>query len=167
MRKTAIWIIGAQGYSRSAMLLWAFLLFTFQAGVRASLLLLWETLVTTPGGRKVAILGADSSGEFMAKILRMYDGIDARPVVILDCDPGSRNLRIGRVPVCHAGDDPVGAIRRFEAELLILPPNASLTESQKRVAGVCIRAGFPVRQFNVTLDMPAEPLGTGLQSVLT
>lgn len=147
----AVWMGGLRGYSRGVIVIYALLLFLSMGALRASLRLLWHTLALPQAQRKVALLAASSSIEFLVLALRHHAIHDMSPVVILGTDPAAENTRMYGVPVRYAVDNPAAILESASADSLLILANDELTLDQERIVQACAASGISVEQFEITV----------------
>jgi FlaA1/EpsC-like NDP-sugar epimerase len=144
-----VWFFGMRDYSRGVILLYAFLVLAFTAGLRLSMRFLWQNLAIPVGARRVALLGANGASALTVLVMQRSRLIDAEPVGIIDADPAVHRLRIHGVKVHYAGDDACSLLRKLRVDLLVVPFGEKLTDGHQRILEQCVEAGVPIEQFEV------------------
>jgi hypothetical protein len=147
-----LWFMGVRGYSRGVIVLYAFLVLAFMAGLRLSMRLLWLTLAKPASTRRAVVLGANGATELVVLVLQGSRHLDAAPVAIIDPDPAAHRLRIHGVTVYHAGEDVIRLLRQVGADLLVVPFGEELTDGHRRIIEQCHEAGVPVAQFDIGMS---------------
>ena len=152
-----IWGVGIRTYSRGVIVLFILLLSFLLAGLRICLRLFWQTLGTIRTGRRAAVLGSDTLAEMVVLITERQPESDLFPVLILHTDPAADHTRVQGLPVRYVQRDTLGILRQFRIEVLILCSPDGMTEQHRAIAQVCLEAGIPVEQFQVTISSLQRP----------
>lgn len=145
----ALWFLGMRGYSRGVILLYAFLVLAFAVGLRLSMRLLWQTLATPVGARRVAVLGANGATALALLVLQQNLTMNAAPIAVIDPDPGTARLHIHGVTVHYAGENTPLLLQELHADLLVVPSGEKLTREHQRILEQCREAGVPIEQFEI------------------
>lgn len=148
----ALWLLGMRDYSRGVILLYAFLVLAFAAGLRLSMRLLWQTLAMPVGARRAAVLGANGATALTVLVLQQNGPMNAAPVAVIDPDPAADRLHIHGVTVHYAGDDTLTLLRKLRADLLVVPSGEKLTDDHRRILEQCRDAGVPIEQFEIGMS---------------
>ena len=155
----ALWFLGMRDYSRGVILLYAFLVLAFTAGLRLSMRLLWQTLAMPVGARRAAVLGANGATALIVLVLQRSWPMNATPVAVIDPDPAADRLHIHGVTVHYAGENAPHLLRRLRADLLVVPSGEKLTDEHRRILEQCREAGVPIEQFEVGMRVwKGDPL---------
>jgi UDP-GlcNAc:undecaprenyl-phosphate GlcNAc-1-phosphate transferase len=136
--------------SPTVLLVYCILTFTLSSGMRALIHVFRESLTAAPKGRRAAILGSGNSSYLLIAALRAYKEAGFQAACILATDPASDRMRLYGLPVVYAGADPVGAVRRLAADVLIVESTAELSESERQLVDTCVSAGIAVQRFSFT-----------------
>ena len=148
----ALWLLGIRDYSRGVILLYAFLVLAFAAGLRLSMRLLWQTLAMPVGARRAAVLGANGATALTVLVLQRSGPMNAAPVAVIDPDPAADRLHIHGVTVHYAGEDALALLRKLRADLLVVPSGERLTDDHRRILEQCRKAGVPIEQFEIGMS---------------
>lgn len=149
----ALWLLGMRDYSRSVILLYAFFVLAFAAGLRLSMRLLWQTLAMPVGARRAVVLGANGATALTVLVLQRSEPMNAAPVAVIDPDPAADRLHIHGVAVHYAGENAPRLLRKLRADLLVLPAGEKLTHEHRRILEQCREAGVPIEQFEIAMSM--------------
>jgi UDP-GlcNAc:undecaprenyl-phosphate/decaprenyl-phosphate GlcNAc-1-phosphate transferase len=144
-----VWFLGMRGYSRGVVLLYAFLVLAFTAGLRLSMQFLWQSLAIPVGARRVAVLGANGAAALTVLVMQQSGLMNAEPIGIIDADPAADRRRIHGVKVHYSGSDACRLLRKLRADLLVVPSGETLTDEHRRILEQCREAGVPIEQFEV------------------
>ena len=142
-------IFGMQDDWRSIILLYAFFVLAFTAGLRFFMRLLWNTLVAPVGARRAVVLGANGATELMVLVLRQSRQMNATPVAVIDLDQSADRLRIHGVAVHYAGKNVVSLLKKLRTDLLVVPCGEELTSEHQRILEQCSAAGVVIEQLEV------------------
>lgn len=148
----ALWLLGVRDYSRGVIVLYAFLVLAFMAGLRLSMRLLWQTLAKPVSTRRAAVLGANGGTELVVLVMQRSRLLDAAPVVVIDPDPAANRQRVHGVTVHYAGENALQFLRQIRADLLVVPCGEELTAGHRRIIEQCRAAGVPIEQFDVGMS---------------
>lgn len=102
------------------------------------------------GDRRVIIVGATESGEIALRMLLLSTQATYRPAGFLDDDPAKMRRRISGVPVIGRVADLEEAIRREQADVVVLA-NDGDEEEAAAVRQECARLGVELREFHPSL----------------
>jgi len=161
----ALWLLGVRDYSRGVILLYAFLVLAFAAGLRLSMRLLWQTLAMPVGARRAAVLGANGATALTVLMLQRSGPLNAVPVAVIDPDPAADRLHVHGVRVHYAGEDAPRLLRKLRADLLVVPSGEDLSDGHLRILEQCREAGFPIEQFQVAMtSWRRRPLAATVRS---
>ena len=144
-----VWFLGMRGYSRGVVLLYAFLVLAFTAGLRLSMQFLWQSLAIPVGARRVAVLGANGAAALTILVMQQSGLMNAEPIAIIDADPAADRRRIHGVKVHYVGSDACRLLRKLRADLLVVPSGEALTDEYRRILEQCREAGVPIEQFEM------------------
>ncbi|HHV47198.1 MAG TPA: polysaccharide biosynthesis protein [Tissierellia bacterium] len=82
--------------------------------------------VTDKNFKKVLIVGAGAAGSMVIRELRNHNGLNSKPVAIIDDDPAKKNLNINGIPVVGNRNDIVHICKKYNIdEIIIAIPSAS------------------------------------------
>lgn len=145
----ALWLLGVRDYSRGVILLYTFLVFAATAGLRVSMLFLWQSLVVPIGTRRAAVLGVNGATALTVLVLQSGGPMNATPVAVIDADPAANRLRIHGVTVHHAGDSAPRLLDKLRADVLVVLAGEKLTVEHQRILEQCREAGVPIEQLEI------------------
>lgn len=82
--------------------------------------------VTDKNFKKVLIVGAGAAGSMVIRELRNHNGLNSKPVAIIDDDLAKKNLNINGIPVVGNRNDIVHICKKYNIdEIIIAIPSAS------------------------------------------
>jgi UDP-GlcNAc:undecaprenyl-phosphate/decaprenyl-phosphate GlcNAc-1-phosphate transferase len=145
----ALWLLGVRDYSRGVILLYTFLVLAATAGLRLSMLFLWQSLALPIGARRAAVLGANGGTALTVLVLQSGGSMNATPVAVIDADPAADRLRIHGVTVHHAGDSAPHLLHKLRADVLVVLAGERLTVEHRRILEQCREAGVPIEQLEI------------------
>jgi len=145
----ALWFLGIHGYSRGVVLLCAFFVLAFTAGLRLLMRVLWLSLALPVGARRAAVLGANGSTALTVLLLQRSRLINTTPVAVIDPDPAADRVHIHGVTVHYAGDNAPRLLRKLHADLLVVSSGEPFTGEHRRILEQCREAGVPIEQLEV------------------
>jgi FlaA1/EpsC-like NDP-sugar epimerase len=118
------WVFGDRGYPRSVYLIDGLVLIMLLGTLR-SIRRAYHELRSSPGGKKVLIIGAGNAGELVVRDMLHSKGYDYHPVGFVDDDPRKQGERIHGVPVLGKRADLARLIERTKPDdVLIAMPSA-------------------------------------------
>jgi UDP-GlcNAc:undecaprenyl-phosphate GlcNAc-1-phosphate transferase len=144
-----LWLLGVRDYSRGVILLYTFLVLAAAAGLRLSMLFLWQSLAHPVGTRRAAVLGANGATALTVLVLQSGGTMNATPVAVIDADPAANRLRIHGVAVHHAGDSAPRLLHKLRADVLVVLAGERLTVEHRRILEQCRQAGVPIEQLEI------------------
>jgi FlaA1/EpsC-like NDP-sugar epimerase len=154
-------VFGLQDDWRSIILLYAFFVLAFTAGLRVFMRLLWNTLAAPVGARRAVVLGASGATELMVLVLRQSRQMNATPVAVIDPDQSVDRQRIHGVVTHYAGNNVVSLLHKFRTDLVVVPCGEELSYEHRRILEQCIAAGFLIEQLEVGMKAwKGEPIHT-------
>lgn len=95
--------------------------------------------------KRLLIVGAGNTGEFVAREFLQHRGWGYRPVCFVDDDPAKRRLRIHRVPVVGRTDEIERVVREYEIDLVALAIASAPGATVRRLVSACQQIDLPVR----------------------
>lgn len=146
-----LWISGLRDYSRGVVLLYAFLLVSLAAALRALMRLFWHALAKPAQRPRVAVLGANAAGELAILMLQKQERLGGLPVIVLDTDPAADGTKIHGVPVRYAGTNPLRLLQGVDAGILIVPPNRALTQPEHELIAGCASGGVQIARLEMAI----------------
>jgi UDP-GlcNAc:undecaprenyl-phosphate GlcNAc-1-phosphate transferase len=152
----ALWFAGVRDYSRGVILLYAFFVLAFTAGLRLSMRLLWQTLGKPPASRRAAVLGATGATEIAVLVLQRSRSMKIAPVGVVDPDPACDRMRMHGIAVHYAGEDLVRLLRHIRADVLVVPAGEALSDGHRRILEQCRAAGVSIEQLDVAMSTWTE-----------
>lgn len=97
------------------------------------------------GAKRVLIVGAGHTGQFLARELLSNPGLGLRPVAFVDDDPRKRGLRLHGIVVEGDRNDVPALVKKRSVQLIALAIPSAPGEAVRDIIGVCQRTGAPVR----------------------
>jgi UDP-GlcNAc:undecaprenyl-phosphate/decaprenyl-phosphate GlcNAc-1-phosphate transferase len=146
-----LWFSSMRNYSLSVILLYAFFVLVFTAGLRLLMLLLWQTLAKPVSTRRAIVLGANGATELTVLVLQRSRAMDAKPVAVFDPDPAADRVRIHGVAVHYVGENALHLLRQIRADIIVVPCGEELTDGHRRILEQCREAGMPIEQFETSM----------------
>jgi FlaA1/EpsC-like NDP-sugar epimerase len=143
------WLLGVRQYPRGVILLYSFLVLAATAGLRLSMLFLWQSLAQPVGARRAVVLGANGSTALAVLVLQSGGRMNATPVAVIDADPAANRLRIHGVAVHHAGDNAPRLLHKLRADVLVVLAGERLAVEHRRILEQCREAGVPIEQLEI------------------
>lgn len=95
--------------------------------------------------KRVLIVGAGHTGQFLARELLSNPGLGLRPVAFVDDDPRKRGLRLHGVVVEGARQDIPALVKKREIQLIALAIPSAPGSAVRDIIGICQRTGVPLR----------------------
>lgn len=85
-----------------------------------------QSRITDKNSKRVLIVGAGAAGSMVIRELRNHNGLNSKPVAIIDDDPTKKNLNINGIPVVGNRNDIVHICKKYNIdEIIIAIPSAS------------------------------------------
>jgi FlaA1/EpsC-like NDP-sugar epimerase len=97
------------------------------------------------GAKRLLIVGAGDTGQFVAREFRSHPAWGYRPVCFVDDDRRKRGLRVVGVPVAGGTDDLPALVRRFDVDVVALAFPSAPGARVREIVTLCGDAGVPVR----------------------
>jgi FlaA1/EpsC-like NDP-sugar epimerase len=100
----------------------------------------------SPGpSKRLLIVGAGNTGEFVAREFLQHRAWGYRPVCFLDDDPGKRRVRIHRLPVAGGTEEIARVVTEYEIDLVALAIPSAAGATVRALVTACQRIDVPVR----------------------
>ena len=139
-------------FSRGVFLIDAVLLTIAIVATRSSFRILGRVAArSSPHKRRVAIYGAGTLGQLLAREMQANTEWNREPVVFLDDQRQLRSRRLIGVPVRGSLDDLERIIRSMSIEEVLLSSPAINGHVEKRVREVCAALDVPVRRLHIDI----------------
>ena len=99
-----------------------------------------------PGpSKRLLIVGAGNTGEFVAREFLQHRAWGYRPVCFVDDDPGKRRVRIHRLPVAGTTAEIARVVTEHEIDLVALAISSATGATVRELVTACQQIDVPVR----------------------
>lgn len=109
--------------------------------------------------KRVLIVGAGHTGQFLARELLSNPGLGLRPVAFVDDDPHKRGLRLHGVMVEGSRDDIPALVRKRGIQLIALAIPSAPGQAVRDIISICQRTGVPLRTVPGLRDLVRSGAG--------
>jgi UDP-GlcNAc:undecaprenyl-phosphate GlcNAc-1-phosphate transferase len=141
-----------EAFSRSVFIIDAVLLFSAIVVTRSSLQMFGRLAArTNPRRQRVAIYGAGTRGQLLAREFLANDGWCRIPVAFVDDDEWLRSRRIMGVPVKGGADELAAILADADVDELLISTPAIDGERESQVRAVCAGRNVAVRRLSLDI----------------
>jgi len=142
-----------EGVPRTVLVLWPWVLTALLGGSRLLYRIWrdWRANATTTSASRVLILGAGQTAEALIKDLRRSDNY--QPVGLLDDNPQLKGARLQDIPVIGSLKDISRAVRKTQADLLVIAIPSLDAAGMQRVLELCESSGLPFKKVPRLIDI--------------
>ena len=109
------------------------------------------------GVKRLLIVGAGSTGQFVAREFRAHPDWLHRPVCFVDDDRRKFGMRIHRVPVAGTIEDIPALVRQYEVDIVAVALPSAPGGKVREILTLCQSAGVPVRMVPGLPEIVGDP----------
>ena len=117
--------------------------------------------------KRLLIVGAGSTGQFVAREFQQHPAWGYKPVCFVDDDPAKRRLRIHRLPVAGRSRDIERVVQEYEIDFVALAVSSANGIAVRELVTACQRLDVPVRVVPGLPELVRDQTSVGYLRELT
>jgi FlaA1/EpsC-like NDP-sugar epimerase len=111
------------------------------------------------GAKRLMIVGAGNTGQFVAREFRTHRDWLHQPVCFVDDDRRKFGVRVHRVPVAGTIEDIPALVRQYAVDIVAVALPSAPGAKVREIVTLCQRAGVPVRMVPGLPEIVQQPGG--------